>query len=322
MFVVKDLRKVPEIVADPADDREQLRLGRRSTEFDGNLRILCSPVNIPAFSRLQKLSLYDNQLSSIDGIGLLSSTPLSILDLGQNQLDHLPHEVHSMQPRIGNSCNLTPILVLGRIVQIGSLRHLKELWLSNNWLTSVPDSVLTLPLLSILHLSNNRITHIPSTIGAASALQVLSLDNNHLQDVPVEIGQCADLVELNLRGNQITALPSSLGECRSLTTLAVSSNALKILPESLGKCRHLTALHANGNPIAHFPTALERFTNLRVNLANSEITTLLVDETNWKVLTHLHVTTKESTASVDRNVLIVSGTPYAKHKLTVKQPSN
>ncbi|ETV67563.1 hypothetical protein, variant 1 [Aphanomyces astaci] len=297
MFVVKDLRKVPEIVADPADDREQLRLGRRSTEFDGNLRILCSPVNIPAFSRLQKLSLYDNQLSSIDGIGLLSSTPLSILDLGQNQLDHLPHE-------------------------IGSLRHLKELWLSNNWLTSVPDSVLTLPLLSILHLSNNRITHIPSTIGAASALQVLSLDNNHLQDVPVEIGQCADLVELNLRGNQITALPSSLGECRSLTTLAVSSNALKILPESLGKCRHLTALHANGNPIAHFPTALERFTNLRVNLANSEITTLLVDETNWKVLTHLHVTTKESTASVDRNVLIVSGTPYAKHKLTVKQPSN
>ncbi|RHY21992.1 hypothetical protein DYB25_009683 [Aphanomyces astaci] len=148
MFVVKDLRKVPEIVADPADDREQLRLGRRSTEFDGNLRILCSPVNIPAFSRLQKLSLYDNQLTSID---------------------------------------------------IGSLRHLKELWLSNNWLTSVPDSVLTLPLLSILHLSNNRITHIPSTIGAASALQVLSLDNNHLQDVPVEIGQCADLVELNLR---------------------------------------------------------------------------------------------------------------------------
>ncbi|ETV91074.1 hypothetical protein H310_14237 [Aphanomyces invadans] len=294
MFVVKDLRKVAEIVADPKDAREQMRLGRRSSEFQGNLRILCTPANIPAFSRLTKLSLYDNQLTSIEGIGLLESTPLSILDLGQNRLEHLPDE-------------------------IGCLRHLKELWLSNNWLTSIPDAVVTLPLLNILHLSNNRIKHIPSTIGAASSLQVLSLDNNQLEDVADEIGQCVDLVELNVRGNQITSLPLTLGNCKELVTLAVSSNALKILPETLGKCHHLTTIQANGNPIAYFPTALIPFTNLRVNLANTAITTFDVEvASKWRVLSHLHITAKESTPSDDTSVLIVSGTPYAKLAMAKK----
>ncbi|KAF0690714.1 Aste57867_17909 [Aphanomyces stellatus] len=286
MFVVKDLRKIPEILQDPEDEREQMRLGRRSAEFSGNLDVLCTPSNVTALTKLQKLSLYDNQLVSIERIGLLSKTPLCILDLGQNQLERLPDE-------------------------IGSITTLKELWVSNNLLTEIPEAVLRLPLLSIVHLSNNRITHVPAAIGQAAALQVLSLDNNLIEDVPDDIGRCHDLVELNIRGNKVQVLPSSLGDCINLTTLAVNSNELKVLPESLGKCRQLTFLHANGNPILHFPSALVHFAHIRVNVANTRIASIDPDvEASWVVLTHLHVTPKESTLQ-EKSILILSGTPYA-----------
>jgi len=66
MFVEKDLRKIPEIVADKNDKREEMRLGRRSAEFNGGIRVLCNLDNLPSFSNLTKLSLYDNHLKNID----------------------------------------------------------------------------------------------------------------------------------------------------------------------------------------------------------------------------------------------------------------
>ncbi|CAK4611594.1 hypothetical protein LEN26_001603 [Aphanomyces euteiches] len=296
MFVVKDLRKIPDIVRDDNDTREQLRLGRRAAEFQGDLSILCTPSNVAAFSKLQKLSLYDNNLHSIERIGLLAETPLAILDLGQNQLESLPDEM-------------------------GTLVHLKELWVTNNKLTTISEAVLRLPQLTMLHLSNNSISSVPSSIGLATSLQVLSLDNNQLTDLPAEIGQCKDLIELNLRGNRMEILPATIGDCSSLVTLTVSSNRLQVLPETLGKCRQLTYLHANGNPIAHFPASLVSFPHIRINFANTQITSLdpIVLE-SWTVLTHLHVTAKESSLQDDngKSVVILSGSPFATKKAKVK----
>eukprot|EP00957_Ditylum_brightwellii_P052984 4017279-Ditylum_brightwellii.AAC.1 len=96
MFVKKDLRKIPTILAEAAeaarilecppssstddnndndnDNNEKLRLSRRAPEFkDGTHSILCSPANVPSLRHLESLSLYDCGLHSLDGIGLLAS---------------------------------------------------------------------------------------------------------------------------------------------------------------------------------------------------------------------------------------------------------
>ena len=96
MFVVKDLRKLPEILDDESDDKAKLYLARRAAEFRGGAissTLLVSPYALPKLRNLRYLSLYDNMLHSIDGIGSLAAEacPLLVeLDVGKNAL-------HSMQ---------------------------------------------------------------------------------------------------------------------------------------------------------------------------------------------------------------------------------
>ncbi|OQR83978.1 leucine rich repeat protein [Achlya hypogyna] len=290
MFVVKDLRKIPAIMVDEADSREELRLGRRSAEFQGSLKVLCSLDNLPAFGNLRRLSLYDNQLRSVDRIGILANTPLAVLDLGYNHLTSLPAE-------------------------IGALKNLEELWVTNNELEVIPETLLALPKLRLLQLSNNKLTTLPANLGDASSLQVLSLDNNKLAVVPQSIGQLSALVELNLRGNQLTELPPSLGNLASLEILSVNSNQLTALPVCLDGLASLKALFANGNPISHWPGTAFATRDaaqgaLRVNFACTKIAEVpSAIASTWHVLTQLHIT--ETDTKKDGHVVILSGTPYA-----------
>ena len=93
MFIKKDLRKIPHILADaaPADEQTprvdenaakrvkrdvltELKLARRKAEFQGSLSVLCQPSNAPSLQNLVSLSVYDCDIKSLDGIGLLGST--------------------------------------------------------------------------------------------------------------------------------------------------------------------------------------------------------------------------------------------------------
>ncbi|OQR89838.1 membrane protein [Thraustotheca clavata] len=289
MFVVKDLRKIPVIMLDEADSREELRLGRRSAEFQGSLKVLCSLDNLPAFGNLRRLSLYDNQLQSVDRIGILANSPLQVLDIGYNLLTSLPTE-------------------------IGTLKNLEELWVTNNALESIPESILELPKLRMLQLSNNKLKILPSNLGNASSLEVLSLDNNQLSVVPHSIGQLSNLKELNLRGNKLTELPLSLSQLAQLEILSVNSNQLITLPECLGALQQLKELYANGNPITNWPgnafITTHKQSNLRINLACTKITQIPAEvSSEWKILTHLNWT--ENDTKSEGNLLILSGTPCA-----------
>jgi hypothetical protein len=93
MFIKKDLRKIEEILVDEKDDRTILKLSKRSAEFQGNLKILCRESKLNSLINLKVLNLYDNSLTTIDGIGLLSQTPIEEINLGANKLLTLPLEV-------------------------------------------------------------------------------------------------------------------------------------------------------------------------------------------------------------------------------------
>lgn len=137
MFVKKDLRKVREILLDEEDTREKMLLARRAPEFKGDLRILCQPSSILRISKLSHLSLYGNELKTIEGIGHLSKVPLTRLNLGNNILENLPDE-------------------------IGSLITLEELLLDDNKLSEFSPALLKLNRLKELRLSGNKISSIPT----------------------------------------------------------------------------------------------------------------------------------------------------------------
>jgi Leucine-rich repeat (LRR) protein len=261
MFVKKDLRKIPLILAagkQAMDDVKEddylkdLRLGRRQNEFQGAVRILCQPSSAPALTHLETLSLYDCQISNLDGIDMLDACPkLSTLNLGRNPLVELPPAISKLAP------------------------SLKELFLDDCSLEGpFPPCILELKNLRELRMSNNKIYDLPSDICLLSKLQVLSLDRNRLKRIPAELQDLFDLKTLLLRHNQLEELPHGVPGSMmiSLTLVHISSNKLTHLPSSLVECPSITHLYANSNQIKEVPFGMEQMTNLqRLNLGHNQI---------------------------------------------------
>eukprot|EP00903_Cladosiphon_okamuranus_P011936 g11210.t1 len=259
MFVKKDTRKIPDILADDSDEKEELHLGRRSSEFVPNgIKVVCSSRHTPRLQKLQKLSLYDNMLATVKGIGALSATPLKHLNLGRNHLKSLPPE-------------------------LGKVGTLETLWADDNAITDFPRSILQLKRLQELRLSGNRISEVPEEIAALSELRVLAVDNNEIKTVPTSIGKLFRLQSLLLRQNELEDLPEEVGDLLDLRTLGISSNKLVSLPTSLGQLAMLEYLFANGNRLHSIPAELAGLINLKkANLANNSIFSLPVDvEAAW-----------------------------------------
>lgn len=93
MFVQRDLRKIDEILLDTSADKRLLKFSNRKAEFGGNLRVLCSESKVMLLTALETLNIYSNELTNLQGIGLLSYTPLRELNLGCNKISSLPLEV-------------------------------------------------------------------------------------------------------------------------------------------------------------------------------------------------------------------------------------
>jgi len=140
--------------------------------------------SLDELTNLQKLSLYNNQLTSLPAeIGNL--TNLQELYLGYNQLTSLPAE-------------------------IGNLTNLQELYLWNNQLTSLPAEIGNLTNLQKLYLGNNQLTSLPAEIGNLTNLKYLSFYNNQLTSLPAEIGNLTNLQSLWLSNNRLTILPAEI----------------------------------------------------------------------------------------------------------------
>jgi Leucine-rich repeat (LRR) protein len=167
----------------------ELRLQRRQAEFSGSINILCQPQNAPSLQNLVSLSLYDCQIHTLDGIGMLGGINdnetiaqpavcphLSELNLGRNPLKSLPDELSALSP------------------------SLKELWLDDCQLSGeLPVCLMKLENLEVLRVSNNKITSIPSDIRRLEYLRVLCLDRNEIEHVPTELSELSNLESLMLR---------------------------------------------------------------------------------------------------------------------------
>ena len=153
MFIKKDTRKVPEIIADESDERETMLLGRRGAEFINGLSVLCHEKNVPRLQSLRVLSLYGNQLENIQGIEALRDSPLVELNLG---------------------CNCLTDLSAG----LSALTTLERLWVDDNRLTTLPTPILQLTSLKVLRLSNNSLEHVLDEFDKLPELEILALDNN------------------------------------------------------------------------------------------------------------------------------------------------
>lgn len=146
-----------------------------------NIDLVYVPPEIGLLSKVTKLSLRDNLLTSVPmWIGDLSQ--LMTLHLNNNQLTSLPES-------------------------IGNLSQLEELILSGNQLTNLPESIGNLSQLAWFYLESNPLESLPESIGNLFQLTSLDLSHNPLESLPKSIGLLPKLQKLRTRGSPLTDLP-------------------------------------------------------------------------------------------------------------------
>lgn len=205
------------------------------------------PPQVYDLTALRTLNLSDNKLISLGRLHLL--VELKSLNLDGNKL-----LTGSLGP-VSSLSKLQTLSVknnkLGKSVQseFGTVpsaplppmpSSLKQLYLANNPLGSIPDNLLTgnLVKLELLDLSNTGVRDVPLELVLLTALQDLRLDDNQIDFLPPNMGQLKKLKVLSLRNNQLTVksavfteknpqpIPKSLFEDTPLIDLNLHGNKM------------------------------------------------------------------------------------------------
>jgi internalin A len=134
-----------------------------------------------------------------------------------------------------------PVLVLRGLglsrlpPEIGQLRNLKLLDLSDNLLTDLPPEVGQLPNLRILVARSNKFSSVPLAIQRLRQLLLLDLSDNQLSALPRWLTLLSRLQVLGLHGNPALKLsPSILGNSQGEMNIVARHSAIPDFVENLG----------------------------------------------------------------------------------------
>lgn len=146
---------------------------------------------------------------------------LEILDLSNNQLSDLPDDLHRLtQLKIlflsNNQFERIP-KVLSRCAQLEMISF------KSNRLRTVDDDVLPQDTRWLI-LTDNQITSLPDSMGQLHRLQKLALAGNCLTALPESMSQCHRLELARLSANNLTTMPDFLFALPRLSWLAFSGN--------------------------------------------------------------------------------------------------
>ncbi|MHA2092295.1 MAG: leucine-rich repeat domain-containing protein, partial [Candidatus Kariarchaeaceae archaeon] len=117
------------------------------------------------------------------------------------------------------------------VFTIGRLTKLKNLCLTRNNLTKLPDDLRALITLEILNLAQNKLEDLSYFIGSLAHLRVLSLNINSLGTLPEMIGSLVNLEFIDLRNNPLTSLPLNMKYLSNLKEMYVDD--FNVVPVAL-----------------------------------------------------------------------------------------
>ncbi|RMZ89297.1 hypothetical protein DV736_g3475, partial [Chaetothyriales sp. CBS 134916] len=186
---------------------------------------LTGSIKIPngSVSKLHRLNLSGNSIDSLilDGD---ASSPLSSLDVSNNQLADLPWEILASFElvQLNASANRLVTVILNPLLR--GFTNLREVDLSNNSI-DVIEPELRLP-----------------------SVQIFAVNNNRLDSLP-DISSWHNLITLQAAENNLSEIPQGLIASTSVKGVDFSLNSIKTLDPRIAKMKSLTSLRLTGNPL-------------------------------------------------------------------------
>lgn len=147
--------------------------------------------------------------------------------------------------------------------EVGEMTALQHLFLQENQLICLPDSIGCLKNLLLLNVVGNLLKELPSTIGQMASLERLIMDENEVQYLPESFAQLSHLQCFEISENKLKALPTNFGGLKQLSVFNVSQNPIKdYLPESFSQLENLTHVDLSHNKLVELPATLKSASKL------------------------------------------------------------
>ena len=169
---------------------------------------------------ISRLTLSENLTTFPTEILSLADT-LEILDLSNNQLFTLPDALKQLKKLkiIFASNNHFETLP----ESLGQCENLEMVGFKSNKIKHVPAGSLPAKLRWLI-LTDNRLTSLPDSLGERSRLQKLALAGNQLTQLPANLSELTNLELVRISANQLTECPDQLLALPKLAWLAFSGN--------------------------------------------------------------------------------------------------
>lgn len=150
--------------------------------------------------------------------------------------------------------------------EIGLMKNLNKIILSNHIIRVIPTEICTLPFLKFLMLGNNIISNIPPMIDNLTSLTKLDLADNNIEIIPTTIGNLTNLINLDLANNKIKIIPTTIGNSIELTHINFKNNMINTIPTEIMKLSKLLAFELYDNNITDISNIDNDFIKYRIGI--------------------------------------------------------
>ncbi|TKS91596.1 Chondroadherin-like protein [Collichthys lucidus] len=209
-----------------------------------------------AFRGMKKLFylyLSDNDLTSLEAGAFAGAPELTYLHLEGNRLAQFPGSALTLLPSLfvlhlerNAISKLEPTGLLSSVTP-----KLRELYLTNNTITSIAKGALDSAFLGTLHLDSNQLTEMP-TLSEASNLEELSLSHNSIRWVGPKafqpVSQSLKRLYMDQMGIEKMSRDALAGLGPGLRALTLRGNQLEELPD-LSPLTGLEVVDLQDNPL-------------------------------------------------------------------------
>ncbi|KAG7396827.1 hypothetical protein PHYBOEH_001687 [Phytophthora boehmeriae] len=229
---------------------------------------------IAALTSVTSIKICQNALQTLPE-GFFDLQALTYLDLSHNQLEQ------NLSERFGALTSLKELMLSGNKLSclpnsIGLLENLESLHVEENALSSLPEQIGSLRKLHVLVAHTNQLTTLPTSFGALRNMQNLDLKKNHLESTGNALSTLSGLKFLDLRQNKLVLFPV-LPESAALDQVFLGYNTLSSIDENSILCikDSVTVLDMRDNKLQVLPANLACLYRLKtLDVANNDLTDL------------------------------------------------
>ena len=222
------------------------------------------PTSIGALKNLSLLDLTGNYIDDLPP-SLMKLSNLKYLYLTSNKLPAFSNGIIEWLNQLKEMKKVKILTMGGNISNIqGDCSSQEVICLGNKGISKIPIEIVNKSnKITELYLWENQIKVLNDSLGEFKNLRILDLRWNLLKTIPSSIGNLRLLEYLFLGGNQLVKLPISIGNLRALKELYLWNNQLDSMPNSITKLKNLEILRLGGNNLNQLPQNIDGLVNLK-----------------------------------------------------------